>query len=412
MEDFVIKTKAAVPPVEPVKPGDPLVPINNDPPELIPPATPPDVPDVIPEAAKVEVDGVIYTLDDKGNAIDDNKAIKYSADELKALEEVDAPSSLEEIFKLTNIVPNDENGTPIEYENSPEGIAKYVDDVYTIASNQAVEAYKNALFGTYPILMDVVKHLNNNNGSFDNFVPTVNYNDIQLDADNEEQLKNIIYTARGKRGESKEKIDKYYNYLKDSKTIFTEAEEELNYLKESLTQEEKEQQLVIKEREAKELQDAINYWGVTVDNKGNMSVANVENSVYDIIKKGKFKIGEDTYNIPDKIKINDNGKIVYATRDDFFRYIYEPVQVVINSKTQTMTRHEYDLTIENSKRDIHADVFDAFKRFVNYNTDQFIKEAINKNNVEAIKKLKTDKANRSADIAGGSKKFTVVIPNS
>jgi len=360
---------------------------------------------------QIDIDGVVYNLDDKGNAIDDNNVIKFTADQLKELEDnSNEPLPLEEVFKLTNISPVDESGNPIEYENTPQGIAKYVDDVYNIAAQQAVSGYVQTLFSTYPVLRDVINHLNTNNGNIENFVPVADYNSIQLDPENEEQLKNIIYTARTKRGESKEKIDKYYNYLKDSKTIFTEAEEELNYLQESLTKEQQNRIKAEADAEAKQIQDAIDYWGVSVDKKGNMQIANVENSVYDIIKKGKLKIGADTYNIPDKIKINDNGKVTYSTRDDFFRYLYEPVKVTVGNQTFTMTRHEYDLQLENNKRDVHADVFDAFKRFVKYDTEQFLKEAISQNKTAAIKRLRTDKMNKQGKNPIKSENVRIILP--
>lgn len=104
-----------------------------------------------PEA--VEVDGVKYKLDKDGNALGtDGKVFKTKA-ELDALEIADTPLVTELITK-SGYQPKDENGKPIEYEDSIEGLIKYNKDVAFHLANEE----KKKLFSAYPDVEDYLQH--------------------------------------------------------------------------------------------------------------------------------------------------------------------------------------------------------------------------------------------------------------
>ncbi len=369
-----------------------------------------------PEVEQIEVDGVIYNVDENGNAIDPKTSdVKYTKDDLDKLSEAESEeqptSTWKNIIEKTNIVPVDNDGNPIEYDDSEEGQTQYIKDVYSIAAEQSLQQYQDNLFNTYPILVDVLNHLSQNNGDLTEFQPSTRYTNIELDKDNEIQLKDIIYKGRQQRGESQERIDKYYNYLKDSNSIYEEAEVELEYLRSQEQNRTKEVETKRKQEQEQREKELNEYWGVQYDEKVRKLVdLNKEDSIYGAIKTGKLKIGNEEYTIPDKIRINDNGKITYATRDDFFNYLYQPIDYNIDNKRVTMTKHEYDVMVENQKRNTQHDIFDAYKRFVKYDTSQFIKEQVSNQQVRNIKRKLSTKRNKHSDVSSDSSSKKIIIP--
>ncbi len=352
---------------------------------------------------KVEIDGVIYNIDKDGNAIDDNNAIKYTKDQLNEFadaSESDIGIKVKDIIDHTKINVYDNNGNPIEFEDSPEGIEKYVESVYDKAKLEAKDEYTNNLNTTYPWLEDLLNHVNLG-GDISDFNKLETYDNVKLSKDNEEQLKSIIYKARSKRGDSEDSITRYYNYLKDSDTnndtIFDEATRELKYLTDTSKAAKLAQEEAIKSKQLEESENLSKYWGVKVDENGNLLDLGVDNSVYNIIKSKKLKLNNDTFQIPDKIKVVENGKTNLYTPDDFFTYLYEPIAVEVDGKRVITTRDNLKLTREQQGRNINNDLYDAFMRFVNYDKSQFIKEQVKMNEVKKIKKLSTKKFNNSSN---------------
>lgn len=358
----------------------------------------------------IEVDGEQYEIDESGNAVKDGEVV-YTKEQLDSFEEPSGESivKLEEIFKNTNIVPVDEKGEPIKYEDTPEGISSYVKDVYDIAAKQAIEEYQTSLFTTYPILNDVFDYLSKNNGSLENYTPKQSYRQVEITDDSDEtQLKNIIVSARLQKGDTAEKAERYFKYLKDSNQVLEEAKSELEYLKDNETKLEESKRVEIQQQQEVQRKEAESYWGIAVDEKGQLIDLNKNDSIYGIIKTGELKVDNENYKIPDKIRIKQDGKIVVKDRNDFFRYIYEPVQIKNGNQTLQMTRYEYDLAIENNNRSIHNDVLDAFKRFVNYDLSQIVKDKVKQEEVKnVIKKISTKKRSASPKVTTGGK---LIIP--
>jgi hypothetical protein len=372
--------------------------------------------------SKIEIDedGVIisYTIDDNGNAVDTDGSIKYTKQQLDELEEdqsSDSTIDIEKVIEATKIVNYDKDGNPIKYENTEEGYQQYTLDTYNRGAQDAVGEYEQSLFGKYPVLTDVINYLAVNN-TLEGFGNVIDYGKVKLEKDNTEQLKSIIYDARSKRGETKAKIDSYVEYIMSGDTsndkLNSEAGDELKYLQDIQTAASTKLANDNKQAELDAIANNNKYWGISVDDKGNKQVLNVENSVYDIITKGKIKVDEETFTIPDKIRVVEDGKPKLYTKDDFFAYLREPIVVTIDGQRQMTTRDNYKLYLEESKRTTGNDVLDAFKRFVNYDTSQFIKEQVNKDKVEGIKRLKIKKkvSDASGSGTGSSSKAKIVAP--
>lgn len=80
------------------------------------------------EPEQVEIDGTLYTLDDNGNAVDDNGEIKFTKEQIDAMSD-EEPNELdgdyiEAISKASGIVIKDEKGEPVKFEPTVEGFAK------------------------------------------------------------------------------------------------------------------------------------------------------------------------------------------------------------------------------------------------------------------------------------------------
>ncbi len=369
---------ASIDPVE-VSTPEPVVP---KPEEVITPDVTVETPDL---SNKIDIDGVIYTLDDKGNALDSNSALKYTAEQIAAFEgAIEAGVNIESIMDTINIKPVDEKGEAIAYENTPEGISQYVADVYEISRQQAVVDYEKELVTKYPLLPDVLRHLELN-GSLEGFNKKVNYSTIEIQDDNISQHKQIIIEARIKRGDTPEKAERYFKMLEDAKATYEEAKDELVYLGQLSATEVAAEEAMLNEARAKSVSDAMDYWGIKIEN-GQLVDLNKQGSVYSMIKNGKVTIDNDTYVIPERIRVNENGKVTYATRQDFFNYLYNPIDVIVDGSKVKMTRHDLDIHNESVKRNTNHDLFDAFKRFVKYDVDQFVKTNVQQ---QIVKKLST-----------------------
>lgn len=80
------------------------------------------------EPEQVEIDGTLYTLDDNGNAVDDNGEIKFTKEQIDAMSDENANELdgdyIEAISKASGIVIKDEKGEPVKFEPTIEGFAK------------------------------------------------------------------------------------------------------------------------------------------------------------------------------------------------------------------------------------------------------------------------------------------------
>jgi len=342
--------------------------------------------DTIPDTSdepEIEVDSVKYKLNKTGDAIDTEGNIKFTKDELSKLNAVsdnkDGDLDMSEIIKVGNIKPMNDKGEFNEYENTTEGLTNYISDVQDEGIKQGRTNYADELVTKYPIVTRILNHLELNNGDFEGFSDKVSYKDVKIDDKNEDQGKSIIFAARKARGEDNVKIEKYYNYLKDSDGLKDEVKTELEYLQKSENDRDKQEEDAVVNKRAQDITNSNNYWGVAVNDKGEMSKLNVDNSIYDIIvNKKSIKVDDKTYKIPEKIRVTDNGKVSYYTPDQFFMYLYEPVPIKgKDNQTHYVTRDEIKINNENSKRTNGHSVLEAFRRLVNYDDSQFITEQIN-----------------------------------
>lgn len=362
-----------------------------------------------PIVDKVDIDGVIYTIDKDGNAVDDNNTIKYTKDQIDKMSEEGSSVGLDvsNIIKATAIPIYDNEGNEVTYENSEQGLTNYITDVSQTAYQEGQIAFQNSLLNQFPIIQDVITHLRLY-GDLKDFTETPDYSKVTISKDNIAQQEDVVIRARLLRGDTPEKARDYVQYLKDGKRLEEESNSELSYLNNYYNGLKKDKEKTLADQEAANVKQYNEYWGVEVKN-GKLHPLNKVGSVYDVVSKGSFQIGEDKYTIPEKIRYTDNGQVRIATRQEFFNYLYEPIQVDTENGPVVMTRDQYKLELERQSRTVGHDLLDALKRFTGYDMNQIIQQTIQERKVNEIRKLKSTGGGQEVNVSTKNKTIDPIV---
>lgn len=321
------------------------------------------------EGQVIDLDGVELTIDKEGNAIDNTgKVIKSSTeltDLLKTGTQTQTQSNdtdyIKEIQTKTNLVINDDQGQPVTYENTVEGISKYAEDVFTTGKNIGAVEYEKKILSEFPIIKDVITHLRLN-GSLEGFTNKVDYRKITLDEKDDSQWLGIYVAAQTKRGISEEEARVTAKYFKEDGKLKEMAQKSLLYLSTTQSQEEANLENQLKVQQQQEVEDNNTYWS---------EVQKV------VLKEGKIKLGTEEFVIPKVMRITENGKTVTKSPTDFWNYVNVPKRYNIDNEIVEMTEHQFDLYQKDSKRNVNDDVYDALNMFLKNDKSQLIKAQLN-----------------------------------
>lgn len=367
---------------EPVAPPDINEP-NNEPaePNTQPNSEPANEPANEPNnnkleaGTKIEVENKTYTIDDNGNVVDDKGEIFKHANEvdewIKSFDNITGNDESDEINintiqKALDIEFTDDNGNPVEFDNTSEGVLSYINNVLESKKDEYYETAINTLYQKYPIIKDVLNYYVANGNSLDGFNEMPDRSFIVIDDTNEAQQESIIEMAWKEKG-IKGDIKGYIDYLKNSGTLLSTAKDEL----ESLQQiDEENREMMEQEAEAIEKQNYENelaYW----------------NGVKEVIDTRNIA----GYKIPDNIIINRDGKKIAVTPNDFFNYLYR-----VDSEGKSM--YEKDLEQENPIARRDDEILRAYLKFVGGNYSNLVDMAINDKQINVLKlKAKQNKTN-------------------
>lgn len=322
----------------------------------------------------VTINDVDYKIDEQGNAINDDNEIVYTKAQLDALDNPEEPY-IEQVIKVVGIPLTDYKGNPIQYEDSPLGISKYISDVSEIKAEEIANELLNERYNTYPVLKQIEEHLILNNGRIDNFDEDIDYSGIQLEETNESQLMNIVIKEKMDKGDTEEDARQIAELFKKEGILFKQAQSSLKYLDTKSKEIVKDRQERIAKMEADMVEEDNKFW-TSIQSK--------------VLSERKITIGEESIVIPEVMKRNEGGVIKTVSNRDFFNYMYQPYKYNINGETVIMTRNQYDLRLEEQyKSSADYEVYEALKRFVGYDESQIIIENKNKKVVKDIK----DKSN-------------------
>lgn len=332
-----------------------------------------------------------YTVDDKGNVVDkDGNIFKESKDVdewLKSFEidnqDNDSTLSIDTIKAALDTEITDENGKPVEFENTPEGVKSYINNVIELKSNEIREATINKLFNDNPIVKQFVDYLLVNNGDYRGFGQRADRSGITVDEKNESQQEAIIKAAAAEFGNTTLN-DTYIKYLKDNGALYDEAKAQLKNLQDADKYRLEQESAKAREIEAQQQAEAQAYW------------TNVK-KVIDGRNIGGYKL-------PDTFVRTVNGQKTTATPDDFFAYLYEPLVDEDGVSATAFEREESALSDEDY---LNSQLLNAWLLFSHGTYKDLVDMAIREENVKTLKLKAKENNNRGTiKITKPSKKTT------
>jgi hypothetical protein len=352
-------------------------------------------PDPTP-SGDVEIDGVVYQLDEHGNAKDATGNVFMDKAALDALAEgggADDVAGINDITKLVNIQPVDDTGAAIIYENTVDGIAQYINDVRTITRNEERSSAEQNFFNENPDLYEVYLH-KLNTGSIDGFNNRVDWSTVAVDTASEEAVMNMIVANEVRKGTSKDRAEYFAKLIKADGKLKEQATFAQQELIASDSEYEQGALAIKQQQETDRINNENAYWD------------NVEAS----INSGKLEIGKVTYKLPQvyRIKTND-GKIVTANNQDFLNYMTVPRTYTVEGQQYNITGNQLDTYLEGQNKTHQDDVFDALKRFVRYDTSQFIQEQVKQEEKKRMILSTKGGSKRGQDVGSGGTK-TLKLP--
>ena len=319
----------------------------------------------IDPGTEIEFDGQVYTIDEQGNVVDSNGTIFKEAKDVQAwkdsleITEDDSTNNIniKSIQDAIGIDVVDESGNVIDFEDTPEGIKSYVNQVIENSKDDIQSETINQLFDKYPILNDVLSYYIANGNSLEGFNQNPNRDDITLDENNIEQQEAIIKTAWKEQGR-KGSVDSYLDYLKQSGTLFAVATDELEGLKEA----------------DKENREQIRQEAERIEREQRESTQQYWENVHNIINERQL----GAYKLPDTIVRTVDGKKLGGSIDDFFNYIYQV-------DNEGKSRYVRDLERDSQENRLQDELLRAYLKYTGGSYSNLIDMEINKKEVNRLK---------------------------
>lgn len=318
------------------------------------------------EGSVVTVGEDSYTVDANGNLLDkDNNIFKSSnevAEWLAQFETVDDDEdadaiNLANIQKAIGIDLSDENGNPVEFENSIEGIKSYINGVVEANREENYRTAFNSIQQQYPFIDDVINYWVANNNSLEGYNEIPDRSKIEVIPNNTAQHEAIIRQAWA---ESKRpgNIEDYLQYLKSSGNLEAVARDELKGLQQLDADYRERIAQQAEEVEAQQQQYIAEYW----------------KSVQDIVQGGKIA----GYDIPETITVNRDGRSIAVGRNEFFNYLYQ-----VDGEGKSMYQRDIEATDKTAQ--LQDQLLRAYLMFTGGSYADLVTMADNKNKVKHLK---------------------------
>lgn len=306
-----------------------------------------------------------YTVDKDGNLIDDKGNIFKAKNEVAAyLKEFEVEDTSNEdkidvksIQELVGVSVTSEDGKPVTFDNTPQGVASYVQSVLDLKRDEFAKAGVNKLFEDYPVVSDFLNYYVANGNSFEGFGELRDRSGIEVDENNVSQQEAIVREAF-KEFNRHGNVDKYIQYLKDSNELFNVAKEELEALQKAdndVREANAKEALRVKAEEEKQL---VEFW----------------NGVKECIDKRQIA----GYRIPETVIIERNGKQISTTPEDFFNYVYQ-----VDDKG--LSRYENDLMKLSPAERRDEELLKAWLKYTGKGYDSLIEMAVSDKEAKKLK---------------------------
>lgn len=311
----------------------------------------------------IEINGEMYDLDEQGNAIKDNQ-IAFTAEQLKAASEAndddEGATDLAAVMELTGFKPTDEKGNPIVYEQTVEGIAKYATDLAEYKYKAGVIEQANAYFKANPDILEAHMY-KRQHGNLNGFGSVEDWSKIEVDPANIDQHVDLIIKAKMAEGLNANDSKRFAEFIKASGETTEEAKVALEALKIAKANNDK-----LAAEDLKRETDA----RLTAE-------AAYKNDVVTLIKGGKL----DDIQIPETMKVTEDGKVVTKTRDDFMNYFLQPA--FEDEQGKQYTAYEADMKTKGTVGKLKH----AYIEFMKGDLSQLVKAGVRKEQVTGVRKL-------------------------
>lgn len=316
-----------------------------------------------------DFEGNRYKVAENGDIVDkDGKVFKAAANVEEWMKTLDVDDkgddktlSIDSIKEAIGTNITDENGKPVEFDNTPEGISNYVNSVIELKSNEIRQATINKFLTDNPVVTQFVNYLAVNNGDPRGFGELPDRSGIVVDENNEDQQIAIIKAAAAEFGNSSLN-DTYIKYLKDSGALVDEAKAQLANLQAADKQRNEDMAVQAAHQRELEEQQFIEYW------------TNIKN-VIDKRVIGKFKL-------PDTFVRNVDGQKYTVTPDDFFKYLY---QTSPDKDGNYSTDYERALGSRSEEEAINNELLNAWLMFTGGTVEDLVNMAIREKEVKTLK---------------------------
>ena len=300
------------------------------------------------EGDTVEFDGVNYTVDNKGNLVNDKGEVFKDAKELQDWlkennfvdsNDDDSELSINAIKNAIGVDITDDFGNEVEFTNDAAGIKSYVNSVINLKSNELQTGAINKLFADNPMLKQFIDYVQLT-GTPRGFGEIPDRSGIHLDKDNEAQLEAVIRMAAQEFG-NKSLNDNYIKYLKSTGTLYDEARNQLSAL---VKRDEEVRNEITARAEAarqQEEEEVREYW-------------NTVNSV--ILTRNINGI-----QLPESFVKEVNGQKITLTPDDFYNYLSRATEV--DEEGNRLTGYQRDLNNLSNEEALNKELLDAWLMF-------------------------------------------------
>lgn len=319
-----------------------------------------------------------YTVDAEGNLIDkNNKVFKEAKDVKDFLKqfEVDDTDDKENAIDVAKIIEKvgfevtDENDKPITFENTPDGVASYINEVLDAKRTEYAQAGVQQLIDKFPIVSDFLNYYVANGNSYEGFGQVRDRSTIVIDENNTAQQEAIVREAFKESGKVGS-IDDYISFLKSTNRLLDAAKQDLATLQENDKRVKAEQTEAAQRKIEEDKKAEIAYWGKVKSAIDKKEIAG--------------------YKIPETILINKNGKQSAATADDFFNYLYQ-----VDDKGYS--RYERELMETPEEEQLQNDLLRAYLKFTGGNYSNLVDLAIASEKTKTLR-LKAAEQRRKSSI--------------
>ena len=336
------------------------------------------------EGTEIEFDGATYTVDAKGNLVDENGAIfkeaKDVADWMKTTDVEDSNNNdealtLASIQEAIGITVTDADGNNVEFTDDAAGIKAYVNSVIDLKSNEIQQATINKFYQDNPLVKQFTDYVQLN-GTPRGFGEIPDRSGIVLDKDNTAQLEAVIRMAATEFG-NKSLNDNYIKYLKDGGGLYDEAKQQLAALQEKDKQ---YREAIAKEaaaQRAAEEKAVTDYW------------TNVNKVIDSRIIAG--------YKLPESFTKEVNGQKVIFTPNDFYNYLSKATET--DTDGNKVTGYQRDLNQLTDEEYLNRELLTAWLMYTNGDFKDLIDMAVKEEQVRKLRvKAKEQRSTKSIKV--------------